>query len=296
MPTSNSLLDPDFVKKIEALNLMSKRAFSGQSKGDRRSVKRGSSIEFADYREYTMGDDLRYVDWKAYARLDKLFVKLFIEEEDLSLHLLIDTSQSMNFGSPLTKADYAKRTAAALGYIALSEHDRVLVTPFNTGLGDAMPPQRGKQGIIPFFRYLEDKTPVGGSTGVGDALTRYAAQIKSRGIVVIVSDFFDDTHLRGIKALLARKMQILLLHVLDKDEIDPVLTGDLKLIDSETGEYREVSISPHLLAQYKDQVKTFCDGLRTMSSRYGMDYIQTSTAVPFETVIMQSLRRVGLVK
>jgi len=296
MPTSQSLLDPEFVKKIEALNLISKRAFSGQAKGDRRSVKRGSSIEFADYREYTHGDDLRYVDWKAYARLDKLFLKLFIEEEDLNLHLLIDTSESMNYGSPITKADYARKMAAALGYIALSEHDRVLVAPFNASLGDPMPPQRGKQGIIPFFRYLEDKTPIGGQTSFGDALTRYSAQIKSRGIAVVISDFFDESHLRGIKALLARKMQILLLHVLDKDELDPSLTGDLKLIDSETGEYREVSISPHLIAQYKDQVKSFTDGLKNTSSRYGIDYIQTSTAVPFEQVIMQSLRRVGLVK
>lgn len=296
MPTSQSLLDADFVKKIEALNLVSKRAFAGQVKGDRRSVRRGSSIEFADYREYTMGDDLRYVDWKAYARLDKLFLKLFIEEEDLNLHLLIDTSESMNFGTPLTKADYARRMAAALGYVALSEHDRVLVAPFNASLGEAMPPQRGKQGIIPFFRYLEDKTPVGGETSFGDALTRYAAQIKSRGIAVVISDFFDESHLRGIKALLARKMQIVLLHVLDKEELDPTLTGDLKLFDSETNEFREVSISPQIIAQYKQQVKSFCENLRAASSRYGMDYIQTSTSVPFETVILQSLRRIGLVK
>jgi uncharacterized protein (DUF58 family) len=289
-------LDPEFVKKIEALNLVSKRAFAGQAKGDRRSVRRGSSIEFADYREYSMGDDLRYVDWKAYARLDKLFLKLFIEEEDLNLHILLDTSESMNFGSPLTKADYARRTAAALGYIALSEHDRVLVAPFNAGIGEVMPPQRGKQGIIPFFRYLEDKTPVGGSTAFGDALTRYAAQIKSRGIAVVISDFFDESYMKGIKALLARKMQILLLHVLDKEELEPTLTGDLKLVDSETNEFREVSISPHLLAEYKEQVKAFTDSLRTTASRYGMDYVQTSTAVPFENVILQSLRRVALVK
>src|ERR1700710_1856689 len=136
MPTPQTLLDPAFLKKLEALSLVSKRVFSGQTKGERRSTKRGSSVEFADFREYALGDDLRSVDWKAYGRLEKLFLKLFVEEEDLSLPLLIDTSGSMEFGTPLSKADYARRIAAALGYIALSEYDRVSVTGFSENLGD----------------------------------------------------------------------------------------------------------------------------------------------------------------
>src|ERR1700712_5630762 len=140
--SASTYLDPNFLKKLEGLSLASKRIFAGQTQGERRSPKRGASVEFADFREYSLGDDLRYVDWKAYGRLEKLFLKLFVEEEDLSLHLLLDTSRSMEFGSPLSKAAYAQRVAAALGYIALSDYDRVSVAGFSAGLGAVMPPMR----------------------------------------------------------------------------------------------------------------------------------------------------------
>ena len=186
MATTQTLLDPQFLKKLEALSLVSKRVFAGQTKGERRSTKRGSSIEFADFREYSLGDDLRYVDWKAYGRLEKLFLKLFVEEEDLSIHLLlVDTSKSMDFGSPLTKADYARRVAAALGYIALSEYDRVMLASFTSALGEQMPPMRGKPGIFPFFQFLETRLPVGGGTRFGDALAQYATRAKNVGIAVV---------------------------------------------------------------------------------------------------------------
>ncbi len=296
MPTTQTLLDPAFLKKLEALSLVSKRVFAGQTKGERRSTKRGSSIEFADFREYTLGDDLRYVDWKAYGRLEKLFLKLFVEEEDLSIHLLVDTSQSMEFGSPVTKAVYARRLAAALGYIALSEYDRVLLASFSGGLGEMMPPMRGKPGIFPFFQFLETRMPTGGGTRFGDALAQYAARAKNVGIAVIVSDFFDETHVQGIKALLSRRFQVVLLHVLDEEELHPTLTGDLRLVDSETGSIREVSISPHLLAQYEAQLQSFCAGLQALANRYNLDYVRASTGLPFEDVVLKSLRGGGLVR
>ena len=296
MATTQTLLDPKFLKKLEALTLVSKRVFAGQTKGEKRSRKRGSSIEFADFREYTLGDDLRYVDWKAYGRLDKLFLKLFVEEEDLSIHLLLDTSKSMDFGSPVTKADYARRVAAAIGYIALSEYDRLTVAQFHAGLGELMPPLRGKPGIFPFFQFLEHKTVVGGGTRFGDALAQYAARAKNVGIAIVLSDFFDDTHVKGLKALLARRFQVVLIHVLDVEELHPTLTGDLRIVDSETGQAREVSISPFLLGQYQAQLTTFCDGLKALSTRYNMDYVRTSTDVPFEDVILKYLRSGGLLR
>ena len=297
MPSPQTLLDPSFLKKLEALSLVSKRVFAGQTKGERRSLKRGSSVEFADFREYSLGDDLRYVDWKAYGRLEKLFLKLFVEEEDLSIHLLIDTSQSMDFGSPLTKADYARRVAAALGYIALSEYDRVLLSSFSQTLGERMPPLRGKPGIFPFFQFLETKLPIGRRDPVRRRpVPLRFAQAKNVGIAVVLSDFFDPTHVQGIKALLSRRFQVVLIHVLDEEEVHPTLTGDLRLIDSETGVAREVSISPHLLAQYEAQLVSFCGGLQTLSNRYNMDYVRASTGVPFEDVILKFLRTGGLLK
>ncbi len=296
MTARQTILDPAFVKKLEALHLASRRVFAGSLKGEKRSTRRGSSIEFADYREYTLGDDLRYVDWKAYGRLEKLFLKLFVEEEDLSIHLLIDTSRSMDFGAPLTKADYARRVAGALGYIALSEYDRVTLASFSGALGEMMPPVRGKPGVMPFFQFLEKKLPVGGETHFGPALAEYAGRAKNVGIAVVLSDFFDESYLKGLKALLARRFQVILLHVLDQEEVQPTLTGDLRLLDAETGEAREVSLSPRLLAQYHTQLQTFCDGLQQTASRYGMDYVRTSTSVPFEDVILKFLRARGLVR
>ena len=294
--TPQSLMDPRFLKKLEGLSLVSKRVFAGQMQGEKRSPKHGSSVEFADFREYTAGDDLRYVDWKAYGRLDKLFLKLFLEEEDLSLHLLLDTSRSMEFGVPQSKADYARRVAAALGYVALSEYDRVSVAGFSAALGQILPPTRGKPGVMPFFQFLQARTPTGGGTNFGDALSRYAALARGGGIAVVLSDFFDPSYERGLKALLARRFQIVLIHVLDVEEVHPTLTGDLRLLDAETGEAREVSVSPHLLAQYQAQLTTFCDGLHGFASRYGLDYVRTATDVPFEDVILTFLRRQGVLR
>lgn len=294
--TPRSFLDPRFLKKLEGLSLVSKRVFAGQMQGEKRSLKHGSSVEFADFREYAPGDDLRYVDWKAYGRLDKLFLKLFLEEEDLSLHLLLDTSRSMEFGAPQTKADYARRVAAALGFIALSDYDRVSIAGFSAGLGQVLPPTRGKPGILPFFQFLQNRTPTGGGTNFGDALTRYAALAKGSGIAVVLSDFFDASYERGLKALLARRFQIVLIHILDAEEVHPTLMGDLRLLDAETGEAREVSVSPHVLAQYQAQLTAFCDGLQGFASRYGMDYVRAATDLPFEDVILKFLRRQGLLR
>ena len=155
-PPAPALLDPDFLRRLEQLTLISKRIFLGRLKGERRSSRRGASVEFADYRNYTTGDDLRYVDWNTYARLEKLFLKLFIEEEDLHVYLLLDTSESMLYGQP-SKLDYARRVAAALGYIGLSSFERVGVTVFGDGVQSHLAPVRGRTQVLRFF---EDRKSV----------------------------------------------------------------------------------------------------------------------------------------
>src|SRR5947209_1446402 len=211
-----AILDPTFLKKLERLSLIAKRPFAGQMKGEKRSVKRGTSVEFADYREYILGDDLRYVDWNTAARLDKLFVKLFIEEEDLYLALLIDSSKSMDFGNP-KKLHYAARVAAALGYIGLSNYDRVSVTAFAGSLGAALPTKRGKAGVLPFFRYLNQIKAVG-ETSFTSAMKAFSARAKSRGVAIVLSDFLDPQWADGLRSLLARGFQVALIHTLDEEE------------------------------------------------------------------------------
>ena len=291
---TETILDPTFLKKLERLSLVTRRPFAGQMKGEKRSVKRGTSVEFADYREYILGDDLRYVDWNTAARLDKLFVKLFIEEEDLYLALLIDTSKSMDFGDP-KKLHYAARVAAALGYIGLSNYDRVSITAFAGSLGSALPTKRGKAGVLPFFRYL-NQMKAGGETSFASAMKAYAARAKSRGVAIVLSDFLDPQWPDGLRSLLARGFQVALIHTLDEEELHPTVLGDLRIIDSETGETKEMSVNPALLGRYTAALDQFCNDLETFSNRYGMDYLRTSTSMPFEDVILKYLRQGGLIK
>lgn len=294
MPATNALLDAAFMKKLERLSLVSKKAFAGQMKGEKRSTKRGTSIEFADYREYAPGDDLRYVDWNTAARSEKMFLKLFVEEEDLYLALLLDNSKSMDFGMP-NKLHYAVQLCAALGYIGLTNYDRVTVQPYADGLGKPLPTQRGKSGILPFFNYLNKIQP-GGTTSFGTSLRRFAATVKHKGVAIVVSDFFDPHWQEGLKSLLARGFQITVLHTLSEEEITPTLLGDLRILDSETGEAKEMSVNPQLLARYQQTFAAFCQEIEIFCHRYGIDYLRASTAMPFEDIVLKTLRRGGIVK
>jgi len=288
-----AILDAAFLKKLERLSLAVKRPFAGQMKGEKRSVKRGTSVEFADYREYALGDDLRYVDWNTAARLEKMFLKLFVEEEDLYLALLLDTSKSMDFGAP-KKLHYAVRLAAALGYIGLSNYDRVGVQPYAAALGAPLPVQRGKGGVLPFFSYLE-RMEAGGETSFATALRRFAATVRYKGVAIVLSDFFDPGWQEGLKALLARGYQVAALHILAEDEITPTLRGDLRILDSETGDAKEMSVNPQLLARYEQTLAAFCADLEAFCHRYGIDYLRAATTLPFEDLILKYMRKSGLV-
>ncbi len=291
---ANRLLDAAFLKKLEKLTIITRRPFAGQMKGEKKSLKRGTSIEFANYREYGLGDDLRYVDWNLAARFDKMFLKLFVEEEDLFLSLLIDTSESMRFGEP-PKFKFAVQMAAALGYIGLSNYDRVSVQPYGAELGRALPTQRGKGGVLPFFSYLEN-IKIGGKTSFSTTLKRYASTVKHKGVAIVFSDFFDSTWQDGIKALLARGFQVSLVHTLALEEIKPTLLGDLRIIDSETGEFKEMSVNPQLQQRYAQAFSQFCGDIESFSHRYGVDYIRAASNMSIEQIVLQHLRAGGQVK
>jgi uncharacterized protein (DUF58 family) len=295
MPTATtSLLEPEFLRKLEQLSIVSKKVFTGQLKGERRSARRGTSVEFADFRNYTLGDDLRYIDWNTFARLEKLFLKLFVEEEDLHVYLLVDGSQSMAYGSPV-KFDYAKQIAAALGYIGLTNYDRVGATIFAEKMRDHLPPVRGRGQIFQYFDFLENAR-IGGRTSLAASLKEYALRTRRPGVAILISDFFDPEWETGLKALLHRRFQITAIHVLDRTEVRPDLVGDLKLMDCETGEEREITISQGLLRDYHRTVDQFCGGIQETCRRYGADYLQTITDQPFEELILKWLRSAGLLK
>ena len=298
--TEQDLLTPDFLRKIERLSLVAKRVFPGQLRGERRSTKRGSSVEFADYRNYTIGDDFRRVDWNVYARLEKLFLKLFVEEEDLHVYILIDASRSMDILSPSkdgspSKLLYAKRIAAALSYIALGNLDRVGLAALHGSGSETLPPKRGKQSAFGVFDWLKSVKPAG-DTQLAASMRDFSLRTLRPGLAIVISDFFDPDYQKGLAALISRKFEVTVLQVLDQEEVEPPLVGDLMLVDSETNDRREVTITQSLLRRYKQRLAEHCGGIEAYCTRYGCNYVQVTTQTPFEDLILNYLRQRGTLK
>jgi uncharacterized protein (DUF58 family) len=289
------LLDADFMTKLERLDVVTRKIFMGKMKGERRSKRKGQSVEFADYRNYVVGDDLRFLDWNIYGRLEKLFIKLFFEEEDLHLNILIDISKSMDFGKP-AKALYAKRVAAALAYIGLVNYNRVSLTAFSDVYGPEMVGIRGRRMI---HRVLGH---VGGmeADGIGNmtaACRRFAIRHPQRGIVVLLSDFMDKTgYEAGLRDLIGRKYDLYCIQMLSPEEIDPSLNGDLQLVDIEDEDLADVTVSRALITRYKQNLHAYCRGLQDYCTRRGVTYMFTSTSVPFDQLVLTYLRQRGLLK
>jgi uncharacterized protein (DUF58 family) len=295
---SNKLFDEPFLRRLEALTLVARQAQTGRWQGERRSLKRGQSVEFADYRTYVPGDDFRLLDWNAYARLERFFIKLFVEEEDLTVHLLLDTSRSMDWppgGGPAHKLTYACRAAGALGYIALAGLDRVTAAGVSDDVGQSFAPHRGRGQSFAFFNFLANLPPAGG-TDLSQALRRYAVHARQPGPLLLFSDLFDPTWQEGLMALLSRRFEITLIHLLAPDEADPPLTGDLRLLDAETGQSVELTADYEALARYKAGLAAWQAEIRHWCAGRTVAYVSLTTATPFEEFIFAFLRRRGILR
>src|SRR5205807_4721901 len=247
---TETLLEPQFLARLEQLELVSRKIFLGRMKGERRSKRKGQSVEFADYRNYVVGDDLRFLDWNLYARLDRLFLRLFMEEEDLHFYVLLDNSLSMDFGAP-TKLHYAKQVAAALGFIGLVNLDRVVVEAFNDRLTQSMPAARGRRSLWRLMDFLNKLEPAGPSD-LKRALRTFSLKCSGKGVVILISDFMDKGgYEEALRYLVARQLDIYVLHVLSQEEIEPAVVGDLKLVDIEDDDVAEITVSAALLSRYK---------------------------------------------
>lgn len=289
------LLAPPVLKKLDALSLDARRAFTGASKGEKRSTKKGSSVEFADFRAYNLGDDLRRIDWNAYGRFERLYLKTFLEEEDLDITLLIDGSLSMGFGEP-SKLRAAQEIAAALGYIGLSNFDRVGAAVFDSTVRTWFPPARGRSGIGRLFNYLEAQSTAG-NADLATSMKRIAAGSRRSGVAIVISDFLlPGGYENGLKILAARGYEITAIQLLARNELEPDIVGDLKLVDAEDGSLREVTVSQGLLRAYKRNLDNHTNGLRAFCLRYGMNYQLVASDTPIENVMLRLLRGSGLVK
>jgi uncharacterized protein (DUF58 family) len=287
------LLDPSFMARLDQLDIISRKLLAGKMKGERRSKRRGQSVEFADYRNYVVGDDLRFIDWNVYARLERLFLKLFLEEEDLALYLLVDMSKSCDYGQP-HKAHYMKQVAAALGYIGLVNYNRVTVAAFNNTVMAETGGLRGRTRVPQMLDFVSGLEPAGPSH-LAEACRRFALQHRQKGICVILSDFSDKGgYEAGLRYVASGRYDLFCVQVLSPQEIDPDLQGDLKLKDMEDDDTAEVSITQPLIRQYKANLNAYCLALKEYITRRGGTYLFTSTAVPFDTLVLNYLRERGL--
>ena len=291
------LFDDEFQRKLESLALVSRRVFAGRMRAERRSKKKGSGVEFADHRAYAPGDDFRFVDWNVYRRFGKLLVRLFEEEEDLSIYFIIDCSGSMAFGSP-SKFDQARRLCAALAYVGLANLDRVTLVAANENGGSVMPSTRGKNRIFKVFQYL-DQLESSGVTNLGQSLKTFVAQHKRRGLAILISDLYDPHGFEaGINVLRYNKFEPYVLHMVEPSGSlgQRAMLGDINVYDCETGEEREVTVTERMLEQIVEAHHEYDSAIQRFCTRSHVPYFAAPPDVPFDELVLRVLRRGGVLR
>ena len=290
------LFDTDFLTKLEYLSLISKRVFRGSLLAQRRTMQLGSGVEFADHREYTPGDDFRYLDWNLYARHEELMLKRFQEEEDLHVYFLLDCSKSMGVGTPM-KFDLARRVVAALSYIALADLDRISVVAFGSNIIDSFPLTRGKGRILSLLQFLERLNPGSGETDLERVAAEFITRNQRRGLAIVVSDLFDPKGYRtGLDMLRHRRYETSLIQLFDQSEEDPKgMLGDLELIDIETGNGRKVTVTESHLRKYKKLYDDFQQGVIDYCHQYAIGHAKARSDVAYDTFILNMMRAAGAV-
>jgi len=285
-----TVFDEGFLRQLERLLLVTRRPVRGGLKGVRRSTKRGISVEFADYRDYALGDDLRQLDWNIYARLERLFIKLFIEEEDVTVHILVDASASMDIGAP-NKLLFAKRAAAALAYVGLASYDRVSMAVLQGRVARRFPAVRGKGRIFQVMADVSRTHAAEGSTDLHAAARHYAAQLRARGPLILISDLFDPGAAQAIGELAGTRCEVVVLHVLAPDEIDPPLAGELRLLDAETAGGVDITADLGTLDAYKRRLTAWREELEQASAKRRAAYVPVDSTLPLADLVFAELRR-----
>jgi uncharacterized protein (DUF58 family) len=291
-PAEEELFDDDFQRKLDYLAIVSRRTFAGRIRAERRTKKSGSGVEFADHRDYVAGDDFRYLDWNVYQRFGRLLVRLYEEEEDLSIYLVIDSSSSMGFSSK-RKFRYAQRLAAALAYVGLANLDRITIVSTTDRIEDRMPTARGKARIFKVLQFLRGLEPTG-TTDLGDAMKTFVAQHKRRGLVIVLSDLYDPHGFeRGINVLRYNKFEPFVLHVIDDTDSRLKLSGDVRIYDCETGDEREVTVTPKVLTQYRAAYQAYLAEIKKFCTERQVPYVAADVNIPFDELVLRVLRRGG---
>ena len=293
-----ALISPDLMKRLEQLQLLARRRSKSTAKGERRSGARGQSVEFADYRTYVPGDDLRRIDWNLFGRLERLFLKLYEEERELPVTIYLDSSESMSFGR-VSKFDFARQVAAAVGYVALCGFDRITVEPFpladdQAGLVGELRAVRGRRSAMRFFDNL-NRLKAGGTADFNHALRLGEMKHRAQGVIVVLSDFLDPAGYEdGLKSLASRGSEVHAVQILAPEELEPSSYGDLRVIDSETGAEQEVTFGKYRLKAYRATVQNYCRRLQEYCRARGIRYQLAQSDTPIDDLLLKAMRTGGM--
>jgi uncharacterized protein (DUF58 family) len=289
------LLEPSFLARLDALDWISRRVLRGKMQGERRSKTRGHGVEFADHRAYALGDDLRFVDWNIYARLNQLVLKLFLEEQDLTVHIAMDVSGSMATGEP-SKARYIKRLAAALRYLSLAHNNRVTLAGFAEGVQGRLGPMRGRSHLASMAEFLQAR-PEQGESRFDTSCRQLAASRTGSGIMVVLSDFFiKEGFETGLRRLVSPHYDLYVVQVLSPQELRPTFAGDLRLLDVEDGDAAEVTVTGSLMKHYQRTLAAYCNQVRDFCLRHGVVYSLADSSSSVEGMVLNTLRRMQVLK
>ena len=284
------VFDDEFLRKLEQLQLLARKIFRGLLRGEHTTSRRGRGLEFTDFRHYRPGDDFRHIDWNIYSRLDQLFLKLHASEDDVTLHIVLDTSASMSFGEP-SKFDHARRLAASLAYIALHNLDRVGVSTFSDALGPSLPPIKTRHHMARLLSFLGDLS-CAGTTRFDPALRSFATRNRNPGLVILISDLLGAGNPQdAIEALRYGGHDVVVIQLLAESDIDPSYDGAMRLVDAETGEELDVTVDPELRQLYQDRLARHLQDAEIFCRRRGVEYLRASTTVGFEDVVLKYLRQ-----
>ena len=289
------LLDPVFMSRLDTLDVMSRKILQGKLQGERRSKRRGQSVEFADHRPYVAGDDLRFVDWNVYGRLEQLFLKLFLEEQDLTVHIVADASASMSFGEP-SKELFIKKLTAALGYVSLVNNNRVTISFIADGVTVQLANMRGRNYLNNMAECLLT-TDCDGPSNFDSACRQLAAGRIGSGVMVVLSDFlFKEGYDSGLRRLIGRQYDLYAIQVLCPQELSPEMSGELKLIDIEDADAAEITVSAALSKYYKRNLTAYCNELKSFCTSRGAVYVLANSADSVESLVLNYLRRIRLLR
>lgn len=290
MEERTDLFTPEFLRKLEALSLATRQSLPGSAVGPRRAPRLGASVEFSDFRNYTPGDDYRRIDWNAYARLERLFLRLYRAEENLDVSLLLDTSRSMSWGQP-SKTHLARQIAGALAYIGLARDDRVGAGALGNDLGAYLAPVGNRAQVFRVWDFLQS-LPCQGCTDLGRALLSFQRLQPRPGLAVVLTDLLTDSDWRGgLRSLLALRQEVVLLQILAPEELNPDLSGDWRLVDDEDGRPLEITLTPRAIKMYQDRVHAFIQEVATFCHGHGVNFIQFSSNVSVEDAVLRLLQR-----